>query len=161
MTKEKPQVTMQEVAAQLRDKFIEAAGKTANDVDMSAVTMEVVRDLNASKREVTLKLLGLDNRWGTWEVDHCNGRKSPVGELIDDACAELVTQWVNETIKEVLTDEMRLKTKAQIKKAFLAEITERNSYKTRELISNYATSFISTIVKEVKDEFEVELGIKE
>ena len=161
MTEKKPQPTMQDIAAQLRDKFIEAAGKTANDVDMSAVTMEVVRDLNASKREVTLKLLGLDNRWGKWEVDHCNGRKSPVGELIDDACTELITQWVNDTIEEVLTTEMRLKTKKHIKDAFLKEIADRNSYKTRELISNYANSFVATIVKEVKDEFEIELGIKE
>lgn len=158
---EKPQPTMQEVAAKLRDKFIEAAGQTANDVDMKAVTLEVVRDLNASKREVTLKLLGLDNRWGKWEVDHCNGRKSPVGELIDAECTAMIQQWTNEVIKEVLTDEMRLKTKAAIKKAFLGEISDRYNYKTREMVTRSAESLVATLVKDVKHEFEVELGIKE
>ena len=158
MKEEKPQPTMQEIATALRDKFIEAAGKTANEVDMEAVTTEVIRDLNASKREVTLKLLGLDNRWGEWEVD---SRKSPISDLLTAECKAMIIKWVNEVVTEVLTEEMRLKTKASIKKAFLKQISDLSNYRSREMITDSANSLIATLVGEVKHELEVELGIKE
>jgi hypothetical protein len=157
----KPMPTMQEVAATLRERFVEVAGSVANDVNMEAVTHEVIKDLNASKREVTLKMLGMDNRWGKWEVDHCNSRSSPVQTLIDDACKEMVTTWVNDTIKEVLTDEMRLKTKVAIKKAFIAEIGDRHSYHARKMVTDRAEGIVSRMVDDIKHEIEVELGIKE
>ena len=158
---DKPEQTMQEVAAALRNRFIEVAGDVANDVDMEAVTKEVIQDLNASKREVTLKLLGMDNRWGKWEVDHCNGRKSPIGDIVNAECSAMVTQWVNDTIKEVLTDEMRLKTKVAIKKAFIAEITDRQSYHSRKMVSDRVEDIVTRMVDAIKYEIEVELGIKE
>ena len=161
MTEEKPQPTMKEVADRLRSQFIHVAGTVANEVDMESVTQEVIKDLNASKREVTLKLLGLDNRWGKWEVDHGNSRKSPVGDIISDECRAMVTQWVNDTIKEVLTDEMKAKTKAHIKKAFIAEINDRHSYEHRRLVSSEASDIVTRMVADIKRECEVELGIKE
>jgi hypothetical protein len=156
-----PPPTMQEIAVKLRDRFVEVAGSVANDVNMEAVTHEVIKDLNASKREVTLKMLGLDNRWGKWEVDHCNSRKSPVQSLIDDTCMEMVTTWVNDTIKEVLTDEMKKKIKANIKAAFLSEIGDRHSYHARKMISEHAENIVTQMITDIKREIEVELGIKE
>lgn len=115
----KPVPTITEIAEQLHENFLRAAANTANEADSMAVVQEVVKDLNASKRAVTLKMLGLDNRWGgEWEVDHCNGRQSPITKYMDAECQEILAQWVRDAIKEVVTDKL----KAEFQKVLAKDI---------------------------------------
>jgi hypothetical protein len=52
-------------------------------------TKEVIKTtvtelLDKESKQLTLKLLGFEDRWGKWEVDHCNGRggESAAGDYL-------------------------------------------------------------------------------
>jgi hypothetical protein len=50
-----------------------------------------------------LKVIGLDDHWGKWEVDHCNGRagQSSVGDYIKDTAQHHIKSYINKHIKKL------------------------------------------------------------
>lgn len=147
--------TLQESAARLRAAFAVSVDRMAREDDALEVTKEVVKDLNASKREVTMKLLGLENKWGgQWEVDHCNNRKSPIADRINDECKALIDTWVNEAIKEVLTDELKGKFKDKYKATLRADINTRvnDRYRCYETANSIADQLLNEASKELRKE---------
>ena len=154
-------MTPQEIAALLKTKFVQAASEVANDAHAESVTEQIIKDLNAQKREVTLKLLGLDDRWGKWEVDRCNGRNSAITQYLADGAKATIHQWVNEAVAEVMTTELKSKIMQDAKKAIHKEVQDL----VREKLNGYALSklakpFIDAWLQEAADEVRVELGIK-
>ena len=151
--------TVQEIAANLKARFINTAAAHANEADVEQVMTEVIKDLNAAKRAVTLKMMGLDNRWGNWEVDHCNGRTSPITEYLTDTSKTLIKNWVNDAIKEVLTTEVEAKLKKQLADAFRKELYDLGGYKTREMISDKVHEFIARLLKKEAAALRAELDL--
>lgn len=158
-TQDKPLPTVQEIAEELKTRFIECAAAAANEADVNQVMNAVIKDLNAAKREVTLKMMGLDNRWGKWEVDHCNGRSSPISQYLNEECSRMIGEWVRASIKEVLTEEMRGKMKKEIDAAFRNELREASGYRIRSQISDHVESFVNDILKGAADELREELQL--
>lgn len=154
-----PEIDLKAAAHKLRSAVAVAASRMADETDAMEVTREVIKDLNSSKREVAVKLLGLNNSWGKWEVDHCNGRKSPIGDYLDIECKELIAEWVREAVKEVLTAEYKDKFKTQIKGALKKEVAERVSRNSN--MWEHGERIAQNMLSEVADELRVELGIKE
>ena len=155
-----PTMTPAEMAAVLKAKFVQAVSDVANDAHAESVTEQIVNDLNAQKRQVTLNLLGLQDRWGKWEVDHCNGRESPITKYLAEGARETIKQWVNEAVAEVLTTELKSKIMKDAKKAIHNEIQDivrnkTNTYNLREL----ATPVIDGWFDKAADEVREELGI--
>lgn len=109
----------------MRKRFQEVALDAVNEFDPEAMKAELLKDLNANKREVIAKLLGFDNRWGKWEVDHCNGRMSPITDFINKTCREDVHAWVKEGIKEFKDSPEFAKFRDQLKAKVVQNIKDR------------------------------------
>lgn len=52
--------------------------------------------LDANAETIVLKLLGFDNRWNKWELDHCNGRKgeSAAGDYLRQVQQDAIHDWL-------------------------------------------------------------------
>lgn len=153
-------LTPREIADKMRAKFIVAATDVANDMVADQVAESIISDLNAQKREVTLKLLGLDNRWGKWEVDHCNGRKSPITDYLADAAAEQIKAWVNEAVAEVLTEERKKKIQNTAKRAIQVEVEAMiEKHGTGYYLQERAEHVVKALMDKAANEVRVELGL--
>jgi hypothetical protein len=152
--------TVHEIADKLKDAFVVVATERADRTEAEAVVGEIIRDLEVQKREVTMKLLGLDNRWGKWEVDHCNGRTSPTTDYLASEGRDLVKAWVNEAVKEVFTADAKDKFMKECKKAILNELKNvSGSYKTREYVESLVSDIRTALVNEAAKELRAELGL--
>ena len=158
-TEDKPLPTVQEIAEGLKTRFIECAAAAANEADVNQVMNAVIKDLNAAKREVTLKMMGLDNRWGNWEVDRSNGRNSPIVQYLNEECDQMIGEWVRTAVKEVLTEELRGKMKKEIDAAFRNALRDAAGYRLRSKIDDHVESFVSDIIKDAVDELREELQL--
>lgn len=153
-------LTPKEIAEKMRAKFIEAASATANDVVADQVVESITDDLNKQKREVTLRLLGLDNRWGKWEVDHCNGRESPITKYLTAQAANVIAAWVNDAVKEVLTTEMQAKIMRDAKGAIRKELNDLVQNATAGYhLNQRAKPFLDDLMQKAADEVREELGL--
>jgi len=62
------------------------------------------RDIDGKIREMLderlhdtiAKLLGFDDSYGRWEIDHCNGRNSPITRYLDEKVRDAVRCWLEE-----------------------------------------------------------------
>jgi hypothetical protein len=154
--------TVSEIADRLKDAFIVVATERADRTEAEAVVSEIISDLEAQKREVTMKLLGLDNRWGKWEVDHTNNRQSPLTDYLASEGKEQVRMWVRQAVDEVLTPDAKDKFMKECKKALLADIKQiAGSYKTREYVDEMITGIRRALLDQAAKELRTELGILE
>lgn len=60
-----------------------------------ALTQRVHNLLDANTETIVLKLLGFDNSWGKWELDHCNGRsgESAAGDYLRQVQQDAIQDW--------------------------------------------------------------------
>lgn len=116
-----------------KERFTEQAAKGINEFDAPSVAAEIVKELNAAKREVVMKIIGLDNNWGKWEVDHCNGRESPITKLVEQQCREAIHAWLVPAIKEELERQ-----RERVIKEYVAAVT--NDVVSRLETACYTTS---------------------
>lgn len=155
-------MTPAEIAAVLKAKFVQAVTEVANDAHAESVTEQIINDLNVQKRQVTLKLLGLEDRWGKWEVDHCNGRESPITKYLAKGAEETIKKWVNEAVAEVLTTELKNKIMQDAKKAVHREVQNIVRNKTSDYtLRQMADPIIEGWFNKAADEVRRELGVEE
>jgi len=153
-------LTPKEIATKMREKFIVAATEVANDAVADQMAERIIADLNVQKREVTLKLLGLDDRWGKWDVDHCNGRNSPITQYLAENAEKQIKEWVNEAVAEVLTAERKLKIKNAAKAAIQREIDTIVEQQTKGYyLRERAEGIINALLERAAHEVRVELGL--
>lgn len=153
-------MTPKEIAEVIKAKFVTAATEVANDAHGESVAQEIVKDLNKQKREVTLRLLGLDSRYREWEVDHCNGRESLITQYLAEQSKETIRAWVNEAVQEVLTTELKSKIMTAAKGALKKEIEQQvrnntGSYRLGEQVK----PIINALFQNAADEVREELGL--
>jgi len=79
----------------IKEEMEEAIGKALREV-LKEIPNQVKRGMSGT----VARALGFENRWGGWEVDHCNGRMSVVSELISSAAQTKVREAVMEASKE-------------------------------------------------------------
>lgn len=84
-----------------REKFLSAMeGEVGAALDPEAITKDVAKMLDLERRQITLKFLGFDARWGSnWEVDHCNGRESPVRKFVTEHAQKAAQDWLEKHMK--------------------------------------------------------------
>jgi UDP-N-acetyl-D-mannosaminuronate dehydrogenase len=149
-----------QIAQVLREKFVAVASEVANAAHPELVVQEVIKDLNEQKREVTLRLLGLDARYGKWEVDHCNGRTSPITQYLEESTKELIKQWVNEAVTSVLTEDFKHKTMTAARTALKKEIADIVRYDTTGTgLRERAHGVVDELMRRVADEVRKELSL--
>lgn len=132
-----------QLAAELNDKAEAALRAAVTELDTDKFVASVIGRLRQHQNNAIWKLLGLEDRWGKWEVDHCNGRSSPITQYLSSAVEPTVRDWVNQAVREVIeTDGEVMRT--QVLGALRKEIEDR--YK-REL-RNSAVNAINTAAAE-------------
>jgi hypothetical protein len=79
-------------------RVVKSAGKAAEEWVKSKedIAGEIKSLLDSKLEEVTMKLLGFNNRYGEWEIDHCNGRfgDSAAGDWLRDKAGDAVNAWL-------------------------------------------------------------------
>ena len=114
--------------------------------------LENIRDkvfskLNQSRDEVLLKLMGFNDRWDQWEIDHCNGRSgnSVIADILYNLHKEALTDWVKENYSPKLTATQ----KQQIQSAYRASYFEYLRKSVRELAEQKARENAQKIVDQL------------
>lgn len=64
--------------------------------DPEELKKTIFNKLDSKRDEVMLKLLGFNDSWGKWEVDHCNGRsgESSIGDFLKTAQQKAIKEWL-------------------------------------------------------------------
>jgi len=78
-------------------KIIDAAvAECCKCVTPESARRKIEDILDSHTEEAVAKLLGFDNKWGDWEVDHCNGRQgeSAAGDWLRKTAKEEVDKWL-------------------------------------------------------------------
>lgn len=94
----------------------------------------VISLLNKESKQLVLKLLGFNESWGKWEVDHCNGRggQSAAGDYLTKVQQEAIQEWLKGAVMPTLDKA----TKASMQKSAQQEYT----YNLNRLVREYAVS---------------------
>ena len=112
-------------------------------------TQRVHKLLDDNAETIVLKLLGFDNRWNSWELDHCNGRKgeSAAGDYLRQVQHDAIQDWLKKVklpeLNKTLTSVMQKEIEAYYKnylRQFLCEYAREEAGKTaKELIQTLFT----------------------
>ena len=94
-----------------------------------------------------MKLLGFNDRWGKWELDHCNGRsgESAAGDFIRKYQTEAIQEW----LKTVCLPELDVKTKAQFKREAKAEYVDHIYRGLRNAAQERANADLQELLNEL------------
>lgn len=153
---ETPIPTRAELVERVRAQAEAAFADAVSTIDTAGMAREITAMLNKTRADVVWKVLGLDNRWGNkWEVDHCNGRQSPITLFLAEEIGPQIKAWLARTVVEELAkfEETKPALRAQIKRALGEEIRQyAKAYQVREILQDQARTWVQSIAKEVVDE---------
>lgn len=110
----------------------------------TVVKDKITRLLDANSKEITMKLLGFDNRWNKWELDHCNGRSgnSAAGDFLRSTQAEAIKEW----LAQVSMPTLDTKTKNKLIKQAQATYEDYLSKTVRAAIERKATADADLVI---------------
>jgi hypothetical protein len=99
----------------------------AKNATEEAIERRVAGLLNSQRDDIIAKMAGFDNHWRKWEVDHCNGRMSPVSRFIEETARDAVHKWIEENIGSLpkMNEEMVKSLQADYKRTYLSIIKRR------------------------------------
>ena len=130
-----------EARESMHERFFAAFERANEAFTPDSLAIEISTMLTRERREIVLKLLGFDHRWGKLEVDHCNGRdkESIVGRYLRGQAEPIVTAWMEKEIRPIFEAKARERlANAEVRKAVEKEFVERFAYYLRESISREA-----------------------
>lgn len=110
----------------------------------TVVKDKITRLLDANSKEITMKLLGFNNRWNEWELDHCNGRSgnSAAGDFIRSTQAEAIKEW----LAQVSMPSLDTKTKNKLIKQAQATYEDYLGRSVRAAIERKATADADLVI---------------
>ena len=86
----------------LIEQFFTAFGNASVKFDAEGIQRQIVDELTKERRNLALKMLGFNDRWGKLEVDHTNGRKTVASDFIDQNVGPAVEKWVDECLRPAI-----------------------------------------------------------
>ena len=112
----------------LHQQFFDAFEKANVKLDPESLTREIIAQLNEERREIVVKLLGFNDRWGKLEVDSCNGRdrESIVGKYLRIQAQAAVQAWMDKHLLVAL--EKHIKGKFSDPKVISASVKAFDKY---------------------------------
>ena len=147
MTKE-PSINLEELNPinDLLATVLKSIDKWKEHNSEEVLTQRVHKLLDDNAETIVLKLLGFDNRWNNWELDHCNGRKgeSAAGDYLRQVQHDAIQDWLkkvklpelNKTLSSVMKKELEADYKQYLNQ-FLYEYAREEADKTaKELIQS-------------------------
>lgn len=131
----------------LRKQVEAAQAKWAKD-NLSNVAESVNRILNDALTEVIAKTLGLDNHWGDWEIDHCNGRNGIFTTTIREQAQSRVTELIADAIG---TFELNTQQKQAVRKEYREAMMRALADTARHQASKDAGEVFAMLIAEDGD----------
>ncbi len=133
-----------------RAKIAVEKWKSENLTD-EAIEMRITQLLDDKRDDILLKILGFDNHWGRWEVDHCNGRdgNSFIGSSIKEMCQKAADKWVEDNFKTLPTIPKSLV--KELRKEYLERVKRISRDKVYSIIEREESDEIEKLVFEVVD----------
>lgn len=86
----------------LVEQFFTAFGNAGVKFDAEGIQRQIVNDLTKERRNLALKMLGFDDRWGKIEIDHTNGRKTVASDFIEQNVGPAVKKWADECLRPAI-----------------------------------------------------------
>jgi hypothetical protein len=148
--------TLAEAIANFKQRTVDKMAEQIDIFNADEVARELAADLNAQKKDVLLRVMGMDSRWGKFEVDHCNGRENPLNKIIMDTCKPMIEEWVQAGIKEFLANK-RESMKQAYKTAIIKDVERYINDRQWSHTNEVAKELVSGIVAEAKAEAKAEL----
>lgn len=114
--------------------------------------------LDKESQQITLKLMGFDEGYGGWSLDHCNGRagNSTAGDYLRNAQGEAIKQWLSTVSMPVLNEEL----KASLQKEAQRSYDQHLATKIRALAIQQAETDAEALVAAVTQSNHIESYIK-
>jgi hypothetical protein len=130
----------------IKEEMEEAIGKALREV-LNEIPGQVKRGMSST----VAKALGFENRWRDgWEVDHCNGRMSIVGELVSSAAQAKVREAVMEASKEfTIPKTLKKAIMSDMKKVFSRAFRDALSEEIEELARQKAQEMAKQIMSDM------------
>lgn len=147
-----------EARESMHERFFAAFEKANEAFTPNSLATEISTMLTRERREIVLKLLGFDHRWGKLEIDHCNGRDedSIVGRYLRGQAEPIVAAWMEKEIRPIFEAKARERlANAEVRKAVEREFAERFTYILQEnirreaerLAKEHAAAFSAQVAK--------------
>lgn len=122
------------------------------------LTSRVHQILDKNSKEIVLKLLGFNSNWGSWELDHCNGRagESAAGDYLRQVQKKAIDEWLSSVklppMESTVTESMINDCKAEYRRfldLYLREYAQSEADKhAKEIISSlFSTSKADGMMK--------------
>ena len=146
-------------AAKLRDGLIEqfftAFGNASVKLDAEGIQRQIVDELTKERRNLALKMLGFDDRWGKLEIDHANGRKTVASDFIDQNVGPAVKKWVDECLRPAIEARGRDKLNSPaVMKAIMKDFDSEFMYAARRQMGHLAAhageEFANALADQIK-----------
>ena len=139
----------------LVEQFFTAFGNAGVKFDAEGIQRQIVNDLTKERRNLALKMLGFDDRWGKIEIDHSNGRKSVASDFIDRNVGPAVQKWVDECLRPMLEERGRAKLHdAAVMKAVMKDFNNQFMYAARQQMERLAAQagkeFADALANQIK-----------
>ena len=139
----------------LVEQFFTAFGNAGVKLDAEGIQRQIVDELAKERRDLALKMLGFDDRWGTLEIDRTNGRKTAASDFIEQNVGPAVKKWVDECLRPAIEARGRDKlNNAAVMKAVTKEFDSRVMYAARKQMEHLAAQageeFANALADQIK-----------
>ena len=139
----------------LVEQFFTAFGNAGVKFDAEGIQRQIINDLTKERRNLALKMLGFDDRWGKIEVDHCNSRTSVASEFIKSQVGPAVERWADECLRPALEERGRAKLHdAAVMKAIMKDFDSEFMYAARRQMEQFAAQageeFANALADQIK-----------
>lgn len=113
---------------------------------------ELIRAMKDDAKEVLLKVLGFNDHWGKWELDHCNGRNgnSVIGAELSTTFNQLAKEFVTEYKDSIfaLTETEYQQLTKSIHNDFISCLRREANKEAQNLAQKYAKELASKVFNE-------------
>ena len=139
----------------LVEQFFVAFGNAGVKFDAEGIQRQIIDELTKERRNLALKMLGFDDRWGKIEVDHNNGRRTVASEFINQNVGPAVEKWVDECLRPAIEARGRDKlNNAAVMNAVTKDFDQQFMYAAREqmelLASEAGKEFANALAAQIK-----------
>jgi hypothetical protein len=107
----------------------------------------VNKKLDAHVDNLILTILGMEYKFGSWAVDHCNGkgRQTEIGDYLSNRIREDVKAWMDQIELPTLTK----KVEDSIKEKYKAQLQNTINQKMYEAQKEYAEKFVNDLITQM------------
>lgn len=94
-----------------------------DEFNAEKIVKAIVGDMKREQQQLVQRVLGIDNRYGSFEVDHCNGRMSNITEFVNATCAVELKAALGAMVKEEV-EKLKEGVPAKFKAAVVKELNK-------------------------------------